>query len=239
MTKIFLDTASADEVRRFLSQGIGDGVTTNQKIILSEGSIDLKERIVEICDLKPDWPVSVETTTKTVDALVAEAEGYASWHPNVVVKLAMDKDGVALKVTKKLHEMGIRTNLTAMVTINQIYLAAEAGATYVSLFFNRARDAGIDPVATIEKVVPLLERKTQSQLICGSIRKPEDVEQILCAGAHIVTIPPKILTQMPFHAKTEETIREFDEAWMEFTTKSQFNTSMSSIADFENAQATS
>jgi transaldolase len=233
MTQIFLDTASTDEIHRFLSQGIGAGVTTNQKIILSEGSIDLKERIVEICALKPEWPVSVETTTKTVDALVAEAEEYAGWHPNVVVKVAMDKDGVALKVAKKLQEMGIRTNLTAMVTINQLYLAAGAGATYVSLFFNRARDAGIDPVAAIEKVVPLLERDTESQLICGSIRKPEDVEEILCAGAHIVTIPPKVLTQMPFHSKTEETIREFDQAWSAFTGKNHTRTPVSAVADRE------
>ena len=238
MTQIFLDTASTDEIRRFLSQGIGDGVTTNQKIILSEGSIDLKERIVEICAMKPDWPVSVETTTKTVDALVAEAEQYASWHPNVVIKLAMDKDGVALKVAKKLHELGIRTNMTAMVTINQLYLAAEAGATYVSLFFNRARDAGIDPVSTIEKTVRLLERDTECQLICGSIRKPEDVEEIICAGAHIVTIPPKILTQMPFHPKTEETIREFDEAWLEFTAKAHSQSSMSTV-DLETPQLAS
>jgi transaldolase len=238
MTQIFLDTASTDEIRRFLSQGIGDGVTTNQKIILCEGSIDLKERIVEICALKPDWPVSVETTTKTVDALVAEAEEYASWHPNVVIKVAMDKDGVALKVAKRLQEMGIRTNLTAMVTINQLYLAAEAGATYVSFFFNRARDAGIDPVSTVEKVVRVLERDTESQLICGSIRKPEDVEEILCAGAHIVTIPPKILTQMPFHPKTEETIRDFDQAWLEFMGKNHARIPMTAVVDLEKAQVT-
>jgi len=237
MTQIFLDTASTDEISRFLSQGIGDGVTTNQKIILSEGGIDLKERILEICNLKADWPVSVETTTKTLDALVAEAEEYAGWHHNVVVKVAMDKDGVALKVTKKLHEMGIRTNLTAMVTINQLYLAAEAGATYVSLFFNRARDAGIDPVSTVEKAVRLLERDTNSRLICGSIRRPQDVEEILCAGAHIVTIPPKILTQMPFHAKTEETIREFDEAWLEFTAKGNSRAPMSAVFGLETARA--
>jgi len=226
MTQIFLDTANSDEVRRFLSRGIGDGVTTNQKIILSEGSIDLKERIVEICELKPDWPVSVETTTKGVDSLVAEAEEYVSWHPNVVIKVAMDKDGVALTVANRLRELGIRTNLTAMVTINQLYLAANAGATYVSFFFNRARDAGIDPVATIEKAVPLLERNTGSRLICGSIRKPEDVEEVLCAGSHIVTIPPKILEQMPFHPKTEETIRDFDQAWAEFMRSNRTYTPM-------------
>jgi hypothetical protein len=73
----------------------------------------------------------------------------------------------------------------------------------------------------------------------SSIRKPDDVEEILCAGTHIVTIPPKILTQMRFHPKTEETIREFDEAWLEFTAKNGVHTPMPAFLDFEKAQVTS
>ena len=219
MTDIFLDTASAIEIREFLSKGIGDGVTTNQKIFLSEGNVDFKQRVLEICNMKPSWPVSVETTTKGFDDLVAEAREYAGWHKNVVVKVAMDKDGVGLKVVKRLHDEGIRTNMTVMMTFNQLYLAAKAGATYVSLFFNRARDAGLDPVKTIHQIVPVLERDTESRLICGSIRKPEDVEEIVSAGAHIATITPKVLQAMPFHQKSEETIKEFDDAWKEFVAK--------------------
>jgi transaldolase len=219
VTDIFLDTASASEIRDFLSKGIGDGVTTNQKIFLSEGNVDFKQRVLEICSMKESWPVSVETTTHTYVDLVEEAREYTRWHRNVVVKVAMMKDGMGLKVVKKLHDEGIKTNMTVMVTFNQLYLAAKAGATYVSLFFNRARDAGLDPVKTIREVVPVLERYTESKLICGSIRKPEDVEEIVSAGAHIATITPKVLQAMPFHPKTEETIKEFDNAWKEFVAK--------------------
>jgi transaldolase len=219
LTDIFLDTASATEIREFLSKGIGDGVTTNQKIFLSEGNVDFKQRVLEICSMKKEWPVSVETTTKEFDELIAEAKEYAGWHRNVVVKVAMDKDGVGLKVVKRLHDENIRTNMTVMVTFNQLYLAAKSGATYVSLFFNRARDAGLDPVKTIHQIMPFLEKKSQSRLIVGSIRKPEDVEEIVSAGAHIATITPKVLQAMPFHPKTEETIKEFDDAWKEFVAK--------------------
>lgn len=219
MTKVFLDTASADEIRELLSWGIGDGVTTNQKIFLSEGSVDFKQRVLEICNMKPEWPVSVETTTKGYDELVAEARMYAEWHKNVVVKVAMDKDGTGLKVVKKLHDEGIKTNMTVMMTLSQLFLAAKAGATYVSLFFNRARDAGLDPVKTIREVTPFLRARRGAELICGSIRKPEDVEEIVAAGADIATITPKVLRQMVFHPKTEETIKEFDDAWKEFMAK--------------------
>ena len=94
----------------------------------------------------------------------------------------------------------------------------EAGATYVSLFFNRARDAGEDPVKTIEQYVTWVEKNNfETKLIVGSIRKPFDVEEIASAGAHIITITPNIMEQLPYHAKTEETLKEFDDAWKEFT----------------------
>ena len=221
MTKIFLDTASAVEIREFLAKGTGEGVTTNQKIFLSEGSVDFKGRVLEICEMKKDWPVSVETTTKGLDELVAEARTYAKWHRNVVVKVAMDRDGIGLKVVKRLHDEGIRTNMTVMVTMNQLFLAAKAGATYVSLFFNRARDAGLDPVKTIHEITPFLRRDGGTELIVGSIRKPEDVEEIVAAGAGIATITPKVLNQMAYHPKTEETIKEFDDAWKEFVAKNK------------------
>jgi len=219
LTRVFLDTASADEIREFLSWGIGDGITTNQKIFLSEGNVDFKGRVLEICGMKKDWPVSVETTTKGFDELVTEAETYSKWHKNVVVKVAMDKDGVGLRVVKRLHDEGIRTNMTVMVTLNQLFLAAKAGASYVSLFFNRARDAGLDPVRTIREVMPFLEKQGGAELIVGSIRRPEDVEEIVSAGAQIATITPKVIRQMVFHPKTEETIKEFDDAWKEFVAK--------------------
>jgi transaldolase len=96
-------------------------------------------------------------------------------------------------------------------------LAAKAGATYVSIFFNRVRDCGIDPLRVIQESKRIIEEGClPSKIIVGSIRKPEDVNEAAVAGAHIITIPYKILMQMPSHQKTEDTIKEFDQAWLEF-----------------------
>ena len=216
MTKIFLDTASLKEVEEVNSWGIIDGVTTNQKLFLQEGGTDFKKRVIDICNIV-NGPVSVETTTHGVDEMVAEAKEYASWNRNVVIKVAMSADGNGLKVVKRLAAEGIKTNMTVIMTFNQLILATKAGATYVSLFFNRAKDAGEDPVKIIKDYVTFVkENGIGTQLIVGSIRKPEDVSQAIAAGAHILTVPTKILTQMPYHQRTEETIKEFDEAWQGF-----------------------
>jgi transaldolase len=214
--EIFLDTASLDECVELSKWGLADGVTTNQKIFLSEGGVDFKKRVIDICRVV-DGPVSVETTTSTEDELLAEARKYASWHKRVVVKVAMTADGRGLKVVHQLAKEGVRTNMTLMMTYNQLVLAAKAGATYVSLFYNRSKEAGEDPVRIIrDYVATAKESNLQARLIVGSIRTPEDVASAFAAGAHIVTIPTKILRQMPFNQRTEETRAEFDKAWQEF-----------------------
>jgi len=216
MPEIFLDTASLDECVELSKWGIADGVTTNQKIFLSEGGVDFKKRVIDICRVV-DGPVSVETTTNTEAELLDEAREYASWHKRVVVKVAMTADGRGLKVVHQLAEEGIRTNMTLMMTYNQLVLAAKAGATYVSLFYNRSKEAGEDPVKIIRDYsATAKESGLKAKLIVGSIRTPEDVASAFTAGAHIVTIPTKILRQMPFNKRTEETREEFDKAWQEF-----------------------
>ena len=196
--------------------GLADGVTTNQKIFLSEGGVDFKKRVIDICRVV-DGPVSVETTTNTEAELLAEAREYASWHKRVVVKVAMTADGRGLKVVNQLAKEGIRTNMTLMMTYNQLVLAAKAGATFVSLFYNRSKEAGEDPAKIIrDYVATAKESNLKARLIVGSIRTPEDVASAFAAGAHIVTIPTKILRQMPYNKRTEETREEFDKAWQEF-----------------------
>jgi len=214
--QIFLDTASLDECVELSKWGLADGVTTNQKIFLSEGGVDFKKRVMDICRVV-NGPVSVETTTKTEDELLAEAREYASWHKRVVVKVAMTADGMGLKVVHQLSKEEIRTNMTLMMTYNQLIMAAKAGATYVSLFYNRAKEAGEDPLKIIrDYVATAKESGLKARIIVGSIRTPEDVASAFAAGAHIVTIPTKILRQMPFNKRTEETREEFDKAWQEF-----------------------
>ena len=107
--------------------------------------------------------------------------------------------------------------MTLMMTYNQLILAAKAGATFVSLFYNRSKEAGEDPDKIIrDYVATAKESNLKARLIVGSIRTPEDVASAFAAGAHIVTIPTKILRQMPFNKRTEETREEFDKAWQEF-----------------------
>jgi transaldolase len=216
VVQLFLDTASLKEIEEFARQGFADGVTTNQRIVLSEGKIDFKQRILDICALI-NGPVSVETTKSTVPELVSEGREYASWHKNVVVKVAMYGDGRGLEVVHQLAKQRIKTNMTAMMTFNQLVLAAKAGATYVSLFYNRAIEAGENPLQTIRDYAALAkEGDISARLIVGSIRKPEDVAAAVAAGAHIMTVPSKILKQMAFNKRTEETIAEFDKAWQDF-----------------------
>lgn len=216
VVQIFLDTASLTEIEEFVKWGVVDGVTTNQKIFLQEGGVEFKRRVLDICNIV-NGPISVETTKSTVPELVAEAKEYASWHGNIVVKVAMYADGRGLQVVNQLTRAGIRTNMTVMMTYNQLILAAKAGASFVSLFYNRSKEAGENPVQIIKDYVATAkESGLEGRLIVGSIRTPEDVSTSIAAGAHIMTIPTKILRQMPFNKRSEETIAEFDKAWQDF-----------------------
>jgi len=204
------------EIEEFVRWGIVDGVTTNQKIFLSEGGVDFKKRVLDICNVV-HGPISVETTKESVTDLVEEAKEYSSWHPNVVVKVAMFGDGRGLQAVSQLNRLGIKTNMTVMMTYNQLVLAAKAGATYVSLFYNRSKEAGENPQQIIKDYVTTArDSGLAARLIVGSIRTPEDVSVAIAAGAHVLTIPSKILKQMPFNKRSEETIAEFDRAWQDF-----------------------
>lgn len=217
--EIFLDTASVKEIKEILPWGIISGVTTNQKIFLAEKGVKFKDRVFEILSLV-DGPISVELTQTAGDDvdMIDEAREYASWNPkNIVIKVPMFASGRGLRIVSKLRNDNIKTNMTCLMTTNQVLLATKAGATYASIFFNRVRDAGEDPVKVIQESKRIIEEGGfETKIIVGSIRKPEDVHEIAAGGAHIITIPYKILLQMPFHQKTEDTIKEFDRAWQEF-----------------------
>jgi transaldolase len=219
MMEIFLDTASLKEIQEIIRWGIISGVTTNQKIFLAEKGCNFKKRVREILTLV-DGPLSVELTKTdgTDEDMIQEAVEYSSWNSkNITIKVPMFGDGRGLKIITQLRKRKVKTNATALISVNQVMLAAKTGATYASIFFNRVKDAGEDAERVVRESRALLDRMdTSTKIIVGSIRNPEDIAQAAIAGAHIVTVPYKILTQMPFHKKTEETITEFDRAWQEF-----------------------
>lgn len=216
MTEIFLDTANIDQIKEILEWGIIRGVTTNQKIFLKEKGCNFEEQSKKILKLVYPYPVSLEGPNQ-LDELLKSAHEYSKWSKNVVIKVPMLPNGDGLKAVKILESEGIKTNVTAMMSVNQAFLAIAAGASYASLFFNRIRDSGADPVEVIRKSREIIDNGGyKTKLIVGSIRKPSDVEEIVSANPHIITIPYDILKKMPYHEKTVYTLEEFEKAWEEF-----------------------
>jgi len=217
MTEIFLDTASIEEIKKFTSWGIGTGVTTNQSIFLKKAKgKNFKEEALKILEFVQPYPVSLEGPNK-LEELLDKAECYNMWGLNVVIKVPMLGNGDGLKAVKLLNAMDIKTNVTACMNVNQAFLAANAGATYVSLFFNRIKDiVGEDNAVKVLKGTMKMLENYDTKLIVGSIRHPDDIPVILESNPHIITIPSNILEKMPWHDRTESTLKEFDKCWEEF-----------------------
>lgn len=212
-TLLFLDSSDPREVTDIFSWGVVSGVTTNPLIIVREaGNVDLEERIRGVLAASTGH-VSVELTTETEAEMLDEGLRYHSWNEErICVKVPFSEMG--LRVLKKFVDRGIATNVTCMMSFNQMYMAALAGATYVSLFSGRVRDMGYDPGEIITETRAILDREElKSKIIVGSIRHMMDVNQALMEGAHIVTVPPAILRKMLWNPRTESTISEFNEAW--------------------------
>jgi len=210
---IFLDSSDPKEIKDISAWGILSGITTNPLIIAKEGgNVDLETRIKEVIEVSRG-DVSVELTTETEKAMMDEAAKYHAWNPNrICIKVPFGEIG--LRVLHSLATRGVRTNVTCMMSFNQAYLAALAGATYISIFAGRVRDMGYDIRPIIQETRNILDReKLESKIIVGSIRHMMDVNEGLQCGGHIITVPPAILRKMLWNPRTDETIREFNTAW--------------------------
>ncbi|HOC30645.1 MAG TPA: fructose-6-phosphate aldolase [Armatimonadota bacterium] len=208
--KLFVDTASVAEIREAHSWGVIDGVTTNPSLVAKEG-VDFKTRILEICDIV-DGPISAETVQLRAEEMVPEAREIAAWHPNVHVKIPMTREG--MKALKVLSAEGIKTNVTLVFSLNQALLAAKNGATFVSVFLGRVDDIGGDGMAVVRQCVDVFENYGfDSQVLAASIRHPLHVVQAAEAGAHISTVPYKVIKQMFEHPLTDIGLERFLADW--------------------------
>lgn len=210
---IFIDSSDPKEIKELFGWGVLSGVTTNPLIIAKEApDADLKERIQQV--LEASWgDVSVELTHETEKEMIDEALGYHAWNPErITIKVPMSEIG--LRVLHQLAKRNIKTNVTCLMAMNQAYLAALAGATYVSIFSGRVRDMGYDVRPVIAATRNVLDRENlPSKIIVGSMRHLMDVNEALEAGAHVPTITPPILRKMVWNPRTIETINEFNTAW--------------------------
>lgn len=208
--KIFIDTANIEEIKKASRLGVISGVTTNPSLIAKEGR-NFKEVVKEICDIV-DGPISAEVISLKAEEMVTEAVELARIHPNIVVKIPMTAEGLA--ATKMLNDKKIATNVTLVFSANQALLAALAGATYVSPFVGRLDDIGQNGMDLIREIVQIYEvHDFETKIIAASIRHPIHVTEAAAAGAHISTIPYKIIMQMTKHALTDLGIEKFLIDW--------------------------
>lgn len=206
--KMFIDTANVEEIKKAAELGVVDGVTTNPSLIAKEGR-DLKEVIEEICSIV-DGPISAEVMSLEADKMVEEAKELVKLHKNIVIKIPMCAEG--LKAVSKLSKEGIKTNVTLIFSAQQALLAAKAGATFVSPFVGRLDDIGNGGMPIIEDIVQIFDLyDIRTEVIAASIRTPIHVLDCAKAGAHIATIPYKVITQMIKHPLTDAGIEKFIE----------------------------
>ncbi len=215
---IFLDTGVVSEIKQYLSMGVVRGVTTNPSILLRDGvcggTDGIKERMVEIAALIHPLPLSVEVTNNDRKGMLDEALMYRDWAENINVKITIHGPNGELDNMEVIHELeskhNVRVNVTAMMSAQQCFLAAMAGATYVSLFGGRVNNMGYNCIEEIQKTRCLLDKLDLSaKIIIGSVREVLNVVEWLGAGAHIVTATPSILKGMIVHPYSKETVQQF------------------------------
>ncbi|NLP45467.1 MAG: fructose-6-phosphate aldolase [Epulopiscium sp.] len=208
--KLFIDTANVEDIKKANDMGVICGVTTNPSLIAKEGR-DFKEVVTEITTIV-DGPISAEVISLETEGMVREARELAKLHSNIVIKIPMTIEG--LKAVKILSSENIKTNVTLIFSAAQALLAARAGATYVSPFLGRLDDIGNEGMRLIEEIVDIFNiHQISTEIIAASIRHPIHVIQAARLGAHIATIPYKVIVQMTKHPLTDMGIERFLKDW--------------------------
>lgn len=208
--KLYLDTANLEEIKVAASWGVISGVTTNPSLIVKEEG-DFKSIVGEITRLVPG-PVSAEVLGLEAGEMVEEAKGLASLAPNVVIKIPMLPQGI--RAVSLLTALGIKTNVTLVFSTQQALLAAAAGATYVSPFVGRLDDVGHDGMEIVKDTASIYRYYGfDTEIIAASIRHTQHVLEAARAGAHIATIPFKVMEQMFKHPLTEAGVQKFLDDW--------------------------
>jgi transaldolase len=209
--KLFLDTANIEEIKTAWNWGAIEGVTTNPSLVAKEGR-PFKEVVREICEIVNPGDVSAEVVSLDAKGMIREAHEVASWHPNIVVKIPMTPEG--MKAVQALSQEGIRCNVTLVFSLSQAFLAAKAGAYYISNFVGRVDDVSGEGMSAVRDTVNMVkEYGFRSQVLVASVRHPMHVVEALRAGAHACTVPFKVLQQLYQHPLTDVGIQRFLADW--------------------------
>jgi transaldolase len=208
--QLFIDTANVSEIKTAWDWGIVDGVTTNPTHIAKSGR-DFDEVLEEIFSIV-DGPISVETVSTNAEDIVREGRAIAALHKNAVAKVPVIPEG--LKAVKQLASEGIKTNVTLCFSPLQAFLAARAGATYISPFIHRKEEAGEDGVLLVRQIRQIFdEYGYKTKILAASIRTSKEVLEALLAGADVATMPFNIMESLFKHTMTDVGLKMFLDDW--------------------------
>jgi transaldolase len=208
--KIFLDTAEIDEIRTAARWGVLSGVTTNPTLFARVGG-SYDDVLRQICQITTG-PVSAEVVAEELDEMLHQGRHFAALAPNIVVKVAMSEQG--LEAIARFAADGIKTNCTLIFSANQGLLAARAGASLLSPFVGRLDDINESGMDVVRELVAIVKtHHLDAEVLAASIRSPRHVVEAALAGAHIATVPHKILRQMIHHPLTDSGIVQFRKDW--------------------------
>ena len=208
--KFFLDTANIEEIEDLIPTGLIDGVTTNPSLIAKQGE-DMAQTIKAICSIV-SGPVSAEVTATEFTKMLEEGEYLASLAKNVAVKVPLTVDG--LKTCKALREKGTMVNVTLCFSAAQALLAAKAGATFISPFVGRLDDIGEKGMDLIEDIVVIYENYAfDTEVLVASVRTKQHLIDAAVIGAHVATLPSKVIYELYEHPLTDKGLKAFLDDW--------------------------
>jgi transaldolase len=208
--KFFIDTANVQEIRDAASLGILDGVTTNPSLVAREGK-DFHSVLREIVSIV-NGPISAEVIATDKEGMLVEGRELAQIHPNIVVKVPVTMSG--LQACKALRTEGIKVNVTLCFSPSQALLAAKAGASYISPFVGRLDDISHDGMELIAQIRTIYDNYGfETEILAASLRHPRHVVESALAGADVVTMPFKVVTQLMKHPLTDIGLANFLADW--------------------------
>ena len=208
--KFFVDSADIKQIEDLMPTGLVDGVTTNPSLIAKNGD-DMSKTIKDICALV-SGPVSAEVTATDSDKMLEEGQYLASLAKNVTIKVPLTING--LKTCKALRAQGTQVNVTLCFSATQALLAAKAGASFISPFVGRLDDIGEKGMDLIEDIVVIYENYGfETEVLVASVRSKQHVIDAAIIGAHVATLPPKVIYELYEHPLTDKGLKAFLDDW--------------------------
>ena len=219
-TKIFCDSADIKVIKQLNKNPLVSGFTTNPSLMRLSGAKNYKnysKKILKICKTKP---ISFEVFADELKGMEEQAYEINSWGKNVYVKIPVvnTKGNFSGKVIKRLSDKGIKLNITAVYTAEQVKKIIKCvnknSYTIISIFSGRMADVGKDPIPIIKESVRITKKIKKIQILWASTREAYNFTQANDCQCEIITIPPKIIEKITkfgksFKALTIDTVKTF------------------------------